>query len=155
MQGPGGADTSADVAEQALGSARMIKKLRTEIAEIRKEAAPLNNPSTFAKHAKLERQAAAKEKEMEKLKAEWESPKHKMMQKIPLLTRLAVWTWVLYIQGKVPVIQLGKKAAWPIGPLLSFPYGGDWMGGGAVSCVFWLSLCHKFSSMLVRAALPQ
>jgi len=144
-----------DGTRQALGSTRTIKKLKAEIVEIRKEAAPLNNPSTFSKHAKLERKAAAKDKELEKLKAKWESPKYKLLQKVPLLMRSGVWTWILYSQGKVPVIQLGKEAVWPIGPLLSFPYGGDWMGGGAVSCVFWLALCHKFSGMLVNATLPQ
>lgn len=57
-----------DLQMEALGSQQAT--LQREIQELRREAARLNTPSTYAKCAKAQRMANAKEKELAALQAQ-------------------------------------------------------------------------------------
>jgi len=61
--------TTKTSAQAGVAAAR-TRELLTEIAVLRREAERHNTPATFARCAKLQRQAAAREKELEGLAAE-------------------------------------------------------------------------------------
>jgi hypothetical protein len=97
------------------------RELTTEIAILRRQAAALNAPDTFAQCAKAERRAIALEKEADRLREQQEIAKNSFIVKFP--RRLRTFTTFLVILNVIfnrpAVATLPPKAIWPFGKWLA------------------------------------
>mmetsp|Transcript_41021 Transcript_41021/g.131158 ORF Transcript_41021/g.131158 Transcript_41021/m.131158 type:complete len:150 (+) Transcript_41021:750-1199(+) len=85
------------------------RKLRQEIAALRRKAAPLNNPSTFSQAAKLQRQANAKEKELAALGEGGAARPQGRSAQVLSASKVAVWVagGLWYARGPVLQVPVG------------------------------------------------
>ena len=135
---------------------RQEASLQAEIRRLHREADKLNTPHTFSKSARLTRQAAAKEKELEALRARssviWWPAVRLILPRIVQVVGFLVVTWTFYSR---PVIILPVRFVQPFVWLFALPRGAKWFGGGAVSASSWMLLCNYVSSGIVsRFASP-
>ncbi|GLC41915.1 hypothetical protein PLESTB_001047100 [Pleodorina starrii] len=131
-------------------------QLTAEIAFLRREAAKLNNPSTYARCAKYQRLANAKDKELAELNAGPAVPG--LADRLLLLGRgikmlllcsatLAMWDG--------PVARVVPRAVVsPLSRLLAFPRGAELAAFGGVAVAPWLLLLDSATEALARAVFP-
>ncbi|GFR46624.1 hypothetical protein Agub_g8229, partial [Astrephomene gubernaculifera] len=139
----------------AMGSRRA--QLTAEITFLRREAAKLNTPSTYAKCAKFQRLANAKEKELADVTAGPAVPglAERLVMlcsavKVLLLGAITLALW------EVPVAHvLPRRALAPLGRLLAFPQGAQLAAFGGVAVAPWLLVADTATQALARAAFPQ
>lgn len=124
--------------------------LQAEIRKLLREADALNRPDTFSRSARLSRQAAAKEKELNELRshpsAVWWPAARLLLPRVLQALSFIVVTWVFTSR---PVVVLPARMVWPVGWLLAFPHSAKWYGGGAVSASSWMVLCSWVTNSLV------
>ncbi|EFJ43340.1 hypothetical protein VOLCADRAFT_119133 [Volvox carteri f. nagariensis] len=131
-------------------------KLTAEIAFLRREAAKLNTPSTYARCAKYQRLANAKDKDLADLNA---GPGVSGTADRLLVLGRAVKTLVLcavtLAVWEAPVARVMPRAVVaPLGRLLAFPHGAELAGFGGVAVAPWLLLLDLATEALARAAFP-
>eukprot|EP00798_Chlamydomonas_sp_ICE-L_P013663 gene13663-19551_t len=112
---------------QLQSKASLKAQLIADIAELRKEATRLNAPATFASCAKCQRQANAKEKQLNALEASTGSASEQLHNKIQ-----KVLSWM-------------KTAGAVMGTFAAF---------GLVAGLPWWMMCNRASNMIIQAALP-
>ncbi|KXZ54154.1 hypothetical protein GPECTOR_5g252 [Gonium pectorale] len=137
-----------------LGARR--SQLTAEIAHLRREAAKLNTPSTYAKCARFQRLANAKDKELSELgggPAVPGVPERLILLcnavKVLILGLATLTLWDTPIAQVVP-----RSVAAPLGRLLAFPRGADLAAFGGVAVTPWLALVEAATTALARAAFP-
>mmetsp|Transcript_17427 Transcript_17427/g.48402 ORF Transcript_17427/g.48402 Transcript_17427/m.48402 type:complete len:208 (+) Transcript_17427:4817-5440(+) len=139
--------------------ARHLQQLQAallqETSELRREAARLNTPSTFSKHAKALRKATAKEKELAALHDRPRDPRQWDWQD-QLLLAMKVLQSVLFVGAaliwwKWPVAELPPGVAWPFGSTLATPHG-KLLKSGFVAAVPWMLLCNRATNAWLQVA---
>ncbi|GIL69807.1 hypothetical protein Vretimale_10145 [Volvox reticuliferus] len=141
---------------KATSSGSRRAQLTAEISFLRREASKLNTPSTYARCAKYQRLANAKDRELAELNAGPAVPG--LADRLILLGR-AVKVLMLCAatlgMWNAPVAQVVPKAiVAPLSRLLAFPRGAELAAFGAVAITPWLLLVDAASEALVRAAFP-
>jgi|APGre2960657444_1045066.scaffolds.fasta_scaffold08924_4 hypothetical protein len=128
------------------------RELTRESRELRRRAAELNAPQTFAQSAKLARQAALKEKEVEHLRAS--AAAHR--RRAPALAKWALQlAAVAALWGAPVLIAPGPPLGWPLdGWLAATPLKGAQLAPGAVGALPFALLCGRVASLLARVLLP-
>mmetsp|Transcript_39700 Transcript_39700/g.88210 ORF Transcript_39700/g.88210 Transcript_39700/m.88210 type:complete len:203 (+) Transcript_39700:100-708(+) len=132
-------------------------RLLNEISSLRKQAAKLNTPSTYAKCAKCQRLAATKERELTGLEGGGQQGSDRSKQIKQLVSRFKVGGAIaaLVIMWGKPLVALPPDLVWPMHRMLSAPHGSSKLGAaGMVAVLPWLALCDRATTMLVQAALP-
>lgn len=139
---------------QVPDTAAQQQDLLAEAADLKRQAALLNTPETFARCAKAERKALALEKEAERLRAARAASHTHYLLTLPRTLRLVGLAGVGFValQPGAPVVALVQpEAVWPLGRWLAL--GASAAGGsaaGAVGYLPWAMLCHRVSAALVR-----
>uniref|UniRef100_A0A7S1SXD0 Tryptophan-rich basic protein n=1 Tax=Tetraselmis chuii TaxID=63592 RepID=A0A7S1SXD0_9CHLO len=125
--------------------------LRAEIGSLRQQAAALNTPATFAKCAKLERQAIAREKEVERFQGQLDAAVGALsyvgvlrMLKTLLWVGTSFWFW------NRPLLYLPPTTLAPLGAALASPHYALWRGTGAVCALPFLSISYSACSSGIR-----
>ena len=131
--------------------------MEKEYAAIKRQAAVLAVPATFAQSAKIERQAIALDKEIEKLRSETDisniSPvlrgTQRVIRECSVWHARLIWGYALLSWGvRRPVVYVPAELAYPLGGLLrmfSHQYQYDM---GAVTLGVWMTLCHRGATAL-------
>ncbi|GLI62516.1 hypothetical protein VaNZ11_005172 [Volvox africanus] len=131
-------------------------QLTAEITFLRREAAKLNRPSTYARCAKYQRVANAKDRELAELNAGPAIPG--VADRLILLGRaVKVLMFCAATLGMwdAPVAQVVPTAiVAPLSRLLAFPHGGELAAFGAVAITPWLLLVDAATEAIVRASFP-
>ncbi|KAF8060543.1 SAMC1 [Scenedesmus sp. PABB004] len=140
-------------------------RLLAEIAALRKQAAALNAPATYAKAAKAQRLANAKEKELAGLAS---SPPRGGAGGAGAAGGLAARAGPALAAAKAALIALAVVAwwgrallhippalTWPFDRLLAFPHASNHLDVGAVTVLPWVAVCDRASRALARALFPQ
>ena len=134
--------------------------MEKEYAAIKRQAAVLAVPATFAQSAKIERQAIALDKEIEKLRSETDisniSPvlrgTQRVIRECSVWHARLIWGYALLSWGvRRPVVYVPAELAYPLGGLLrmfSHQYQYDM---GAVTLGVWMTLCHRGGDRTVDA----
>eukprot|EP00271_Cylindrocystis_brebissonii_P006756 TRINITY_DN19550_c0_g1_i1.p1 TRINITY_DN19550_c0_g1~~TRINITY_DN19550_c0_g1_i1.p1 ORF type:complete len:194 (-),score=38.27 TRINITY_DN19550_c0_g1_i1:673-1254(-) len=130
------------------------RKLLKELKELRRKAEDLITPDTFAQAAKMQRAAAAKEKEVQKLR---EERARGQIGAIffrfvgPLLLQSLAYSFLVWHLWRQPMVLLPPGLLSPLGRVLSFPFGTTWQGGGAVAILPWLAVCTRVCKTLTSS----
>eukprot|EP00873_Tetraselmis_striata_P038978 jgi/Tetstr1/459242/TSEL_000051.t1 len=127
------------------------QKLRAEAASLKHQAAALNTPATFSKCAKLERQALAREKEVERLEEQLGARAGAMrLARVVRALKALLWFGVTVWFWNRPLLYLPPGLLAPLGSLLASPHLKLWRGVGAVTALPWLSICNSACSGAIR-----
>lgn len=126
------------------------------MADLRRQAAALSAPDTFAQSAKAERRALALEKEAARLRDVQSRSRANYLLTLPRTFRLVGLAGVMFLSLEVPfVARLPAEAAWPLGRWLALGSGERDAGGGgdsgavALGLLPWALLCHRVSGSMV------
>ncbi|KAG2453089.1 hypothetical protein HYH02_002421 [Chlamydomonas schloesseri] len=131
-------------------------RLNAEIGYLRRESAKLNAPATYAKCAKFQRLANAKEKELAELSAAPAVPG--LGDRLVLLANAikllvvgaaSLWLWDAPVAQVVPRSLLS-----PLGSLLAFPRSGELAPFGVITLTPWLFVADSATKALLRAVFP-
>lgn len=128
------------------------RDVRRDVEMLKREAARLNAPDTFAACAKAERKAISLEKELAKMEQRDEEAKRHYLVKMPGMVRMLVFVALLglLLLGRVvgTVGFLEPAIVWPLGRWLS-ALSGHSSSSGVVGLLPWSMLCHRVSRMIV------
>lgn len=131
-----------------------MRELVRESRELRRRAAELSAPSTFAQSAKLARAAGQKEKEVEHLRALAALRR----RRAPAVAKAAVQVGAVYALWGAPVLSApGPPLGWPLDDWLAgrgAGWGGAALPAGAVGAVPFALLCGRVASLISRVLLP-
>ena len=136
-----------------------MRELTREARDLRKRAGELSSPQTFAQSAKLARAAAAKEREVEHLRAGIAN----LRRRGPALVKAALQIGaVALLWGSPVLVAPGPPLGWPLDTLLaartsaSIPIADSsaGFGTGAVGALPFAVLCGRVASLLARVVLP-
>lgn len=120
------------------------------MASLRRQAARLNTPDTFAACAKAERKAIALEKDAARLAQAQAHARAHYLLSLPRTFRLVGLVGAGFLTLEVPVVaRLRPGAAWPLGSGLALGAGAGGAASGAVGLVPWALLCHRVTAALV------
>eukprot|EP00890_Picochlorum_soloecismus_P004370 jgi/Picsp_1/4934/NSC_02298-R1_hypothetical protein CHLNCDRAFT_142812 [Chlorella variabilis] len=125
--------------------------IEERIEHLKREAAKLNSPETFAASAKADRKAIGLEKELARMRHQEIVAKSHVMMRLPHLMRLAGFVMIvlLALVYKFRVVAyLEPGYLWPLGRWLSFMSGHP-SSSGVVGMVPWSVLCHRVTNALV------
>ncbi|PNW78710.1 hypothetical protein CHLRE_09g387504v5 [Chlamydomonas reinhardtii] len=131
-------------------------RLNAEIGYLRRESAKLNAPATYAKCAKFQRLANAKDKELAELTAAPAVPGlgDRMVLLANAVKLLAVGAASLWLWD-TPVAQVAPRSLLsPLGGLLAFPRGSELAPFGVITLTPWLFVADSATKSLVRAVFP-
>jgi len=118
--------------------------LSVEIADLKRQAAALNHPDTFAQCAKAERKALSFEKELCRLQERRSQAEKSILIKFPGFVRTAAFLCLVGLAlAKVPVVtHLRPNDVWPMGKWMSL-LSKEKADVGAVGLVPWAILCNR------------
>ncbi|CAA6666654.1 unnamed protein product [Spirodela intermedia] len=126
-------------------------QLIEEIKELLKQASLLSTPSSFAHAAKLQRMAAAKQKELVKIQQENKKNKRVsydscarafMLLKVIIYLGLSWWFW------GVPIAEVPRQFLQPLGRMLSWRAADPATDVIKVGIIPWLVLTNRVSKFL-------
>lgn len=130
-------------------------QLLSEIAELRRESEKHNTPSQYAKCAKYQRQANAKEKELASLGSQAEMT---LQDKVLMLTSTLkvglglIFTMMFWGQS---LHVLPHEVAWPFNRMVMVPQvWSSTREGTPVLVVGWLLMCDRATTHLAKALIP-
>ncbi|XP_078442163.1 tail-anchored protein insertion receptor WRB-like protein [Wolffia australiana] len=126
------------------------KRLRIEISDLLKQASLLSTPSSFAQAAKLQRTAAAKEKELAKIQLESNDKKvsYGSWAKTFSGVKFTVYLGLIWWFWGVPVAVVPRQLLQPLGRMLSWKAGDPVSGVIEVGMIPWLVLTARVSKLL-------
>eukprot|EP00897_Mesotaenium_endlicherianum_P006987 jgi/Mesen1/6316/ME000325S05450 len=129
-------------------------KLQAELRDLRRKAESLNTPDTFAKAAKFQRAAAAKEKELNALRegAPQSLARPLIRQALVAVVKAGLYGGLLCAFWHTPILVVPPSLVYPFGGWLAFPKGSLWQGGGALAIGPWLVLCSRVSNYIWAAS---
>ncbi|KAG2437408.1 hypothetical protein HXX76_006060 [Chlamydomonas incerta] len=132
-------------------------RLNAEIGYLRRESAKLNTPATYAKCAKFQRLANAKEKEVAELSAAPAVPGlgDRMVllanaTKLLAVGAASLWLWDAPVAQVVPRSLLS-----PLGWLMAFPRSSELAPFGVITLTPWLFVADSATKSLMRAVFPE
>ncbi|GBF97162.1 hypothetical protein Rsub_10349 [Raphidocelis subcapitata] len=129
-------------------------RLAREIASLRRQAETFNTPSTYAKCAKLQRLANAKEQELAALQQHGDRDvRARIAAAIATLKVILIALAVVKLWGRA-LLYIPPQLSWPFSRLLVFPHTSSYMELGAVTVVPWVTLCDRVSLLIARALFP-
>ncbi|KAG2487180.1 hypothetical protein HYH03_014158 [Edaphochlamys debaryana] len=131
-------------------------QLTAEVTLLRREAAKLNTPATYARCAKLQRLANAKDKELAELSAGPAVPgvADRLIVLCPAVKMLLACAATLLLWDS-PVAQLVPRSlASPLGRLLAFPKGSDLSSYGLIAITPWLLIVDSATDAISKAVFP-
>lgn len=124
-------------------TASLENQLQLEITDLKRQAATLNHPDTFAQSAKAERKALALEKELLRLQENYAAKQASMILKVPGALRAVSTVVLAVLVMRLPVVAFMRpEAVWPLGRWLAM-LSRQPQDVGAVGVLPWALLCHR------------
>lgn len=124
-----------------------IGNVREEIAETRKKMSQISMMDEFAKHARLQRKLIKLQDELkaEKMTVSSSRLKYKLIvgSGASLIMGL-IMVFLIYMYRSEPVLVLPEKWLSPLSFIISWPSQHE----GAVSGLFWISVCGSTSRLI-------
>ncbi|KAI8471460.1 MAG: hypothetical protein J3K34DRAFT_233072 [Monoraphidium minutum] len=131
-----------------------MARLAREIASLRRQAEVLNTPSTYAKCAKLQRLANAKEQELSSLQEHGGADvRARIAAGMATVKMVLIGLAVVMLWGR-PLLYIPPRLSSPFSKLLLFPHTGAYLEMGSVTVVPWVALCDRVSLLIARSLFP-
>jgi len=127
-------------------------ELQRSIEELKREAAKLMTPETFASSAKAERKAIALEKEVDTMRRNRAIAGMHYMVTLPRTMRMVLFVGAVFVAltGHTKVLCfMDPSTVWPLGRWLSL-LSGHGSSDGVIGLVPWCILCHRVTKSLVN-----
>lgn len=129
-------------------------RLVREIAQLRRQAESFNAPSTYAKCAKLQRLANAKEQELVSLQEHGESDVQARIGAAMVVIKMVFISLAVVTLWDRALLYIPPQLSWPFSKLLLFPHSSSYLKMGSVTVVPWVTLCDRVSLLIARALFP-
>ncbi|KAI8110820.1 hypothetical protein M9434_004394 [Picochlorum sp. BPE23] len=127
--------------------------LTRSIEDLKKEAAKLMTPETFAASAKAERKAIALEKELDTMRRNRAIAGMHYMVRLPRTMRMVLFVGAMFVAltGHTKVVCfMDPSTLWPLGRWLSL-LSGHGASDGVIGLIPWCILCHRVTKSLVSS----